>query len=456
MIFHFENMTLLETSCIEILPTTVTASFSISSTIISFVILGGLLFLSALASGSEAAFFSLSPTEKDKLKNDESKTSKKVLKLLENPKELLATLLITNNFVNVGVVILSSSLLNDLYPPNPENGTFRFLIEIIVITFTLLMFGEVVPKIYASKNSYLFACSMALPINTIKSIPPLSWLKSLLVNGTNMIHKRLKKKNVKITTNDLEQALALTKEDTSSDEEHKILEGIVKFGNTEACQVMKSRLDVVAFDSTINYETVLAQILESGYSRIPVFINSFDNVTGILYIKDLLPHLTKSNDFNWKELIRKPFFVPENKKIDDLLKEFQIKKMHMAIVVDEYGGASGLVTLEDILEEIVGDITDELDDAEINYKKIDESTFLFEGRTTLVDFYKIVNIDGKEFENQKGDSETLGGFILEQEGRILKNNEYITFDSIKLIVESSDKRRIKTIKAKLLDPNKIS
>lgn len=318
------------------------------------------------------------------------------------------------------------------------------------------MFGEVVPKIYASKNSLVIARSMAIPIKTIKSIPPLSWLKSSLVNGTNIIHKRLKKKDIKITTNDLEQALALTKEDNASEEEHKILEGIVKFGNTEACQVMKSRLDVVAFDTTIDYTTVLELILESGYSRVPVFKDSLDNVIGILYIKDLLPHLTKPIDFKWTELIRKPFFVPENKKIDDLLKEFQIKKMHMAIVVDEYGGASGVVTLEDILEEIVGDITDEFDDDEIDYKKIDDSTYLFEGRTALVDFYKILNIDGKEFENQKGDSETLGGFILEQEGRILKNNEYITFDSIKLIVESSDKRRIKTIKAKILDSIKNS
>ena len=449
-------MNITEITSIESSQTAVMAGFSLSSTIISFIVLGVLLFLSALASGSEAAFFSLSPKEKDQLKNDESKTSKTVLKLLKNPKELLATLLITNNFVNVGVVILSSSLLNDIYPPAVGNETFRFIIEIIVITFTLLMFGEVVPKIYASKNSFLFAKWMSLPINTIKSIPPLSWLKRLLVNGTNIIHKRLKKKNIKITTNDLEQALALTKEESSSDEEHKILEGIVKFGNTEACQVMKSRLDVIAFDETLQYNTVLAQILESGYSRIPVFKDTFDNVIGILYIKDLLPHLTKPIDFNWKELIRKPFFVPENKKIDDLLKEFQIKKMHMAIVVDEYGGAGGVVTLEDILEEIVGDITDEFDDDEIDYKKIDESTYLFEGRTTLVDFYKIINIDGKVFENQKGDSETLGGFILEQEGRILKNNEYIIFDSIKLIVESSDKRRIKSIKAKLLDQNKNS
>jgi len=449
-------MIISEIPSIESSQAFVMAGFSLSSAIVSFIVLGVLLFLSALASGSEAAFFSLSPKEKDQLKNDESKTSKTVLKLLENPKELLATLLITNNFVNVGVVILSSSLLNDIYPPAAGNETFRFIIEIIVITFTLLMFGEVVPKIYASKNSFLFAKWMSLPINAIKSIPPLSWLKSLLVNGTNIIHKRLKKKNIKITTNDLEQALALTKEESSSDEEHKILEGIVKFGNTEACQVMKSRLDVIAFDETLQYNTVLAQILESGYSRIPVFKDTFDNVIGILYIKDLLPHLGKPIDFNWNELIRKPFFVPENKKIDDLLKEFQIKKMHMAIVVDEYGGAGGVVTLEDILEEIVGDITDEFDDDEIDYKKIDESTYLFEGRTTLVDFYKIINIDGKVFENQKGDSETLGGFILEQEGRILKNNEYIIFDSIKLIVESSDKRRIKSIKAKLLDQNKNS
>jgi gliding motility-associated protein GldE len=225
------------------------------------------------------------------------------------------------------------------------------------------------------------------------------------------------------------------------------LEGIVKFGNTDARQIMKSRMDIVALENDKNFQEVVEVILEAGYSRIPVYEEKIDNVIGILYIKDLLPFLSEKDDFDWKSLIRKPYFIPENKKIDDLLREFQSMKMHMAVVVDEYGGASGIVTLEDVLEEIVGDITDEFDDDEIAYTRVDDRTFLFEGRTALMDFYKVVDIDGKEFENQKGDAETLGGFMTEKEGRILKNNEYIVCDDIKLIVESSDKRRIKMIKA---------
>jgi gliding motility-associated protein GldE len=264
--------------------------------------------------------------------------------------------------------------------------------------------------------------------------------------GSRIINNKTRRKGIKITTDELEQALALTKEENTSDEEQKILEGIVKFGNTEACQIMKSRMDVTGIEEAATAEAVLQVILDSGYSRIPIYKESFDNVIGILYIKDLLPHLNESIEFNWNSLIRKPLFIPENKKIDDLLKEFQTKKMHMAIVVDEYGGASGLITLEDILEEIVGDIADEFDDEEIVYTKIDDQTYLFEGRTALVDFYKVLEIDGKEFDQQKRDSDTLGGFIVEQAGRILKNNEFIVFETFKLIVESSDKRRIKMVK----------
>jgi gliding motility-associated protein GldE len=424
-------------------------SSDLSFSVLNFVVLGILILLSAFASGSEAAFFSLGPNEKEKLKEDESKSSQLVLKLLENPKELLATLLITNNFVNVGIVILSSAMLNDYFGPAKGNETLRFLVEIVGITFMLLLLGEVIPKIYSTKNSLSIARTMAFPINTIKRIPPLSWLKTFLVNGTNLIQKKAKRKGIKITSDELEQALALTKEDSTSDEEHKILEGIVKFGNTDARQIMKSRLEMTAIPSEMNFHKVLGVILDAGYSRMPVYENDLDNVIGILYIKDLLSHLSEDENFDWLKLIRKPLFTPENKKIDDLLKEFQEKKMHMAIIVDEYGGACGLITLEDILEEIVGDITDEFDDDEIIYTKIDDSTYLFEGKTALVDLYKVLEIDGKEFEQSKGDSETIGGFIVEHAGRILKNNEYIIFDEIKFIVESSDKRRVKMVKAVL-------
>ncbi len=420
---------------------------------IGLIVLVMLLILSALASGSEAAFFSLGPAEKEKLKLDESKAGKTVLELINNPQDLLATILITNNFVNVGIVILSSTLLGTLYPKENANETIRFIIEVIGITLILLLIGEVIPKIYGTKNSLLFAKLTAIPLNITRKVPPISWLKYILLNGSSLIQRLSRNKGVKITTNELEKALELTKDDDSSKEEHRILEGIVKFGNTDAKQIMKSRMDMVAIDSDKSFKEVLEIILESGYSRMPVFEERLDNVVGILYIKDLLPHLDKEDNFNWLELIRKPYFVPENKKIDDLLREFQSMKMHMAVVVDEYGGASGIVTLEDVLEEIVGDITDEFDDEEISYTKVDERTFVFEGRTALVDFYKVVDIDGKEFEQSKGDSETLGGFITETAGRILKNNEYILFDEIKLVVESSDKRRIKMIKV-ILPENK--
>lgn len=407
--------------------------------------------LSAFASSSESAYFSLGPKEKESLKNDESKGAKTALKLLEKPKELLATLLILNNFVNVGIVILSSFILDDFFPLNDANKTFRFLIEVVAITFMLLLIGEVIPKIYATKNAEILVRRFSIPIFSLAAFPPIKLLTSLLVSGTKMMQRFAKNRGVNITTDELEQALALTKEENSSEGEHKILEGIVKFGNTEACQIMKPRMDVFSIDENLPFDQVLSTILEAGYSRIPVYSESFDNIKGILYIKDLLPHINESVDFKWYELLRKPFFVPENKKIDDLLKEFQTMKMHMAIVVDEYGGSSGVVTLEDILEEIVGDITDEFDDDEIVYTKIDESTYLFEGKTTLVDFYKVMDLDGKEFEIQKGDAETLGGFIIENAGRILMNNEFIMVENCKLIVESSDKRRIKMIKVVLLN-----
>ena len=439
-------MNSLEPSSIAPLSEAIYAGISFSNTIVSFIVLVLLLCLSALASGSESAFFSLGPNEKETLKHEDSKAAKTVLKLLENPKELLATLLISNNFVNVGIVILSSYILEDFNEVLPKNQTLRFIIEVIGITFMLLLIGEVIPKIYSTKNSLPIARAMALPIMTLKAVPPLSWLKEMLLFGSRIINNKTRRKGIKITTDELEQALALTKEDNTSDEEQKILEGIVKFGNTEACQIMKSRMDVTGIEEAATAEAVLQVILDSGYSRIPIYKESFDNVIGILYIKDLLPHLNESIEFNWNSLIRKPLFIPENKKIDDLLKEFQTKKMHMAIVVDEYGGASGLITLEDILEEIVGDIADEFDDEEIVYTKIDDQTYLFEGRTALVDFYKVLDIDGKEFDLQKRDSDTLGGFIVEQAGRILKNNEFIVFETFKLIVESSDKRRIKMVK----------
>lgn len=422
------------------------AGFSVSSLTFYILSIVVLLVCSGLISASEIAFFSLKPADKEHIKQLEGSKSENILKLLSTPKDLLATILIFNNFVNVGIVIISSSLLSMLYPPNETNEWIRFIIEVFAITLIILLIGEVMPKIFATKNAVKICFLMVTPLSIVRKIPPFSWMRLFLVNGTNIISKYAKKKSVKISSDELEQALALTIEETSTEEEHRILEGIIKFGNTDVRQIMQSRVEVVAVDAESDFKEVISIILEAGYSRMPVYENTIDNVVGILYIKDLLPYINQTVDFEWKTLIRKPFFVPENKKIDDLLKEFQSKKMHMAIVVDEYGGANGIVTLEDILEEIVGDITDEYDDDEIEYEKIDDYTYIFEGRTSLVDMYKVMEIDGKHFENEKGESDSIGGFVVEKAGRILRNKEFIKFDKYKLIVESSDKRRIKSVR----------
>lgn len=425
------------------------AGFQLSGNIISIIIILLLIGISAMVSASEVAFFSLSPQEKKDLETDKTRANRLISKLLNTPKDLLATILITNNFINVCIIILSTGVIENFFPKGSgEHGTLRFLVEVVGITLFLLLLGEVAPKIYATRNSLSTARFMAYTLNLINITPPFSWLRWLLVNGTSVINKRARKKGINVSADDLEHALALTKEDSENEEEHKILEGIIKFGNTDVRQIMRSRLEIVTISTEATFKELMDLILEVGYSRIPVYEETFDNVVGILYIKDLLPYIREA-DFDWRSLIRKPFFIPENKKIDDLLKEFQDMKMHMAIVVDEYGGANGLVTLEDVLEEIVGDITDEFDDDDLVYTKIDEHTYLFEGRTALVDFYKVLDIEGKDFESTKGESDTLGGFIVEQAGRILRNNEYIRCGSIKLIVESSDKRRIKMIKAKI-------
>ena len=428
------------------------AGFDVSEILILITILFFLLVFSALISGAEAAFFSLSPIEKEELKNDNSKSGIIVNKLLSIPKQLLATILISNNFVNVAIVIVSSSLLSIFFDKDTSvNETLRLIIEVFVITLILLLIGEVIPKIYATKNALTYSKLMAIPLNFLNSMPPLSWIKTGLVNGSNIIHKYAKRKGVKISSDELEHALALTKEESVSEGEHKILEGIVKFGNTDVRQIMRFRMDVNALQHDLKFNEVLELILKYGYSRLPVFEGTFDNVIGILFIKDLIPYLNQDDNFDWTKLLRKPFFIPENKKIDDLLKEFQVKKVHMAIVVDEYGGGSGIVTLEDVLEEIVGDITDEFDDDEISFKKIDDSTYIIEGRTALIDCYKILDIDGKDFESMKGESDTLGGFIIENAGRILKNNEFIICSNYKLIVESSDKKRIKNVKVSVIN-----
>ena len=425
-------------------PEVISAGLS-NESIVYFVIIFFLLFVCAVMSGSESALFSIKPEENNKLKSEDSKEAKTIIHLLSNPRDLLATILIVNNFVIVGIVILATFALDEEFPTKPGNELIRFLIEVVGITFMILLIGEVIPKIYATNNAEKASRWVARPLYLISRTPPVSWLKWVLVSGSKFISLS-KKQSANISADELEHAIALTKESATSDGEQKLLEGIVKFGRTEASQIMKPRIEMAALDAESNFKEVLAFVLEAGYSRIPVYKENTDNVIGILYIKDLLPFLSNEQDFNWITVIRKPFFIPENKKINDLLQEFRSMKMHLAVVVDEYGGASGIITLEDILEEIVGDITDEFDDDEISYQKLDDTTYIFEGRTTLNDFYKVVGSDGKEFEALKGDAETIGGFINEQAGRIMKNKEFITQGNFKLIIESSDKRRVKQVR----------
>ncbi len=410
------------------------------------IILLCLLLISALISGSEAAFFSLSPDDKEKLKKDSTKNASHVKKLLQKPKNLLATILITNNFVNVGIIILSSTIISKILNSSQSNSTLVFFIEVIIITFILLLLGEVIPKIYATKNALGFSSFMARPLSLLKKTPPLSWIQNGLVKGSKLIQGNIGKGKINISSDELEKALALTQEYNQNDD-HKILQEIVKFGNTEVRQIMTPRIDVHAIESETPFNEILKIILDCGHSRIPVYEQDFDNILGILFIKDLLPVLGGKKNYDWLSLIRKPFYVPENKKIDDLLKEFQEMKLHIALVVDEYGGTSGLVSLEDILEEIVGDITDEFDDDEIAYTKINEKTYLFEGKTTIIDFLKVLELNNDDIKFDTKNAETLGGYIIEKAGRILKNNEFIELGNIKLIIESSDKRKIKMIKA---------
>lgn len=409
-----------------------------------------LLVCSALISGSEVAYFSLGPNEKESIENSKDKKSEILASLLSKPKRLLATILIANNFVNVAIVILSTYLTN-LLLSDSLSQTLQFIIQVVVVTFLLLLLGEVIPKIYANKKPLNLANFMALPIFYLRIVMlPMS---NLLISSTNFIDKRIKKKGHNISVDELSQALELTSDEDGNEDDKKILEGIVKFGNTEVKQVMTSRVDVVSIDENKTFAEVNEIILESGYSRIPVHKDNFDQISGVLYIKDLLPHLNKES-FDWLKLIRKPFFVPENKKIDDLLKEFQSSKIHLAIVVDEYGGSSGIVSLEDILEEIVGEISDEFDDDDLVYSKLDDHNYVFEGKIPLNDMYRVLDIDGDEFDDKKGDSETLAGLVLELFGKIPKKNEKMKLNDYQITIEAADKRRVKRIKLSLPEKEK--
>ncbi|WP_289664769.1 gliding motility-associated protein GldE [Flavobacterium panacagri] len=410
--------------------------------IIGFVGIFILLFLSAIVSGAEVALFSLSQQDIDDTLSDNQAKGKIISNLLDKPKKLLATLLVANNFFNIGVVILFAYIGQNIFE-DVSSVALKFTLEVILVTFLILLFGEVLPKVYASRNSKNFAKRVAYPLAFLDKV--LSPISLPMRAVTLYLHHKLGKQKSNFSVNQLSQALELTDSEGTSTEEQKILEGIVSFGNTDTKQVMSPRIDIFALEISETFAEIYPKIIETGFSRIPVYRDNIDQIEGVLFVKDLLPHIDKE-EFDWASLIREAFFVPENKKLDNLLKDFQSLKSHLAIVVDEYGGTSGLVSLEDVIEEIVGDISDEFDDENLNFSQIDDNNFLFEGKINLKDFYRIVDVDEDVFESHKGEAETLAGFILEILGNFPKKDQKVPFENCVFTVETVDKKRVKQIK----------
>jgi len=416
---------------------------------ISLLLMLVLVSLSAIISGSEVAFFSLNLSDKTNLKDNSTSNSSRVLLLLSKPKKLLATILIFNNLINVAIIMMSNFVMNRLIDSSKISSIYEFIIQVVGVTLIILLFGEVIPKIYANKYNMKYAKIMSLPISFISLL--LSPFSNLLVKSTSIIDKKIRKKAENISLDELEHALDLTKDSVKSEEEIKMLEGIVKFGNTDVKQVMTPRMDVFAFEKKLDFHSIMEEIKNAKFSRIPIYEDSLDLIVGVLYVKDLLLYINESKSYKWINLIRSPKFVPENKKLDDLLEEFQAEKTHIAIVVDEYGGTSGIVSLEDVLEEIVGDITDEFDEDEISYSKIDDNNYIFAGKTPLIDVYRIIEIEGEDFEENKGEADTIAGFCIEQAGKILLKNEKILFNNYTFTIEAADKRRITKVKLTMND-----
>lgn len=423
-------------------------TFSVS-VLFAVIVMLLLLIIVALISAAESAFFYLSPTDMEELKTSNEKTDEKILALIELPKRLLATLLISVNFISIAIVILSNFVIDELFDFS-SNPLIGFIIQVVAVTFLILLIGEITPKIYATQNPLRTSRILVFFVQLLQRIfYPVS---SFLILTTSLLDKIIKPRAHNISVDELSQALELTVDEDIPEEDHKILKGIVKFGNTDVKQIMKSRIDVIAFESNLGFTKLLDAITTNGFSRVPIFKGNLDNITGVLYSKDLLQYMDEKDDFNWHSIIRPPFFVPENKKIDDLLREFQIKKIHLAIVVDEYGGTSGIVTLEDVIEEIVGEINDEFDDDDLVYSKLDDFNYVFEGKAHLNDVYRVLQIDGEEFEDAKGEADTLAGLILEIEERIPTKNEKIRFKNLIFTIEAADNRRIKRVKV-TIEPN---
>jgi len=404
-----------------------------------------LLIFSGFISGSEVALFSLSKSDIESKSN--LKSFKIIANLLEKPNKLLATILIANNLINIAIVILFTKIGEVLFNAI-GSPLIQFFIEIVVATFLILLFGEILPKIYASRNNINFSRIIAHPLRILDII--FSPISLPMQKFSNYIKNKLAIQNSNISIDQISHALDLTRPEDTTKQEQKILKGIVNFGNIETKEIMHPRIDIFALDGKLKSEEVLKSITTTNYSRIPIFDENLDRIIGILHIKDLLPFLDKK-EFQWKELLREPLFIPENKKLDDLMLEFQEKKVHLAIVVDEYGGTSGLVSLEDVIEEIVGDISDEFDDDNLLYSKIDDHNFIFDGKTSLHDLCRIIKVDKNIFDEYKGEAETIAGFILEISRSFPKKNSKINFMKFVFTIESIDKKRIKQIKLSILN-----
>jgi len=414
---------------------------------LKIVLLAFLLICSALISGAEVAFFSLTPSVIEEQKEAYPKKILKIENLLKKPKRLLATILVANNFINIGMVLLFASLGNLVFG-DVVNEFVRLFIEIGLITFIILLFGEILPKIYANKNSMIFSRFMVGIIYFLDR-KLLFFITYPMSSVTLFLERNFGQKSNTFSVNTLSQALEFTEQKDTTKQEDQILQGIINFGATDTKQVMCPRIDVFALDKEMTFEEILPLIIEKGFSRIPIYKDKMDQIDGILYVKDLMPNISTPN-FKWQDLLREPYYVPENKKLDDLLNEFKVKKMHMAVVVDEYGGTSGIVTLEDLIEEIVGDISDEFDEEELEFSRADAKNFIINAKVSLKDFYRIIDLEDFEgFEKAKGEAETLAGFILEIAQQLPVFGQKIEFENILFKVELVDKKRIKQIKVTL-------
>jgi len=422
--------------------------FSIEEWLVIFMLLITILILlvsSAFISATEIAFFSIDKLKLASIKEEHKEKASIIEKLLSKPSKLLATILIVNNSVNIALILLSTIIVTKFEVALNGPGWFFIGIQLIVVTTLLLLFGEIIPKVYATNKVEKIAILMAKPIFLLNKV--FSWASFLLVGLSNFFDKKIVNDKKNLSVDELSEVHELVQDKTSK-QERKMLDGILEIGQTVVKQIMRNRTDIIALPNSSSFSDVRALILKSGHSRIPVYDNDLDTIIGIIYIKDLLPLLSVENEesINWKELMRQPFFVPENKKLDDLLAEFQSKKIHLAIVIDEYGGTSGIITLEDIIEEIVGDIKNEFDNDDLEYSILEKGKYIFDGKIPLLDMYRIIEIEGEEFEDIKGDSETIAGLLLEVKGSFPRKGEVINIRDYEFTIEAVDKKRIQRIK----------